>query len=429
MNYEEVVEYILSIPKFAKKIGTDNLKILLDHLGNPHLKIKCIHVAGTNGKGSTSMFISDLLIGNGYKVGMFSSPHLVKINERFRINKQLINDEEFVECFCKVEKSVKELQEAGYPHPSFFEYVFAIGAVWFERRQVDYVIYETGMGGRLDATNIVEPEVTIITSVGYDHMQYLGNTIEEIAKEKAGIIKSLVPIIYFKRDRESSRIIEGVASSLDSKVYAVDNSNYIIDKIGDKTIDFSFDCGYYSYVNISIKKTAIYQIENSILAIIAVNILLNKRLDTDNINNILSESYWEGRMEEILTDVYVDGAHNTEAIEAFTDTVLKCYNDKDIILIFAVANDKDYVDMIKYLCDKLVFSRIYVTSIKGDRTTAAYDILNIFDEYCDSRVEIIDNSREEFKCIIDSKKNSERIFCVGSLYLIGDIKEQICIDI
>lgn len=236
MNYRETVEYILSIPLFAQKIGTENLASLLERLGNPQDKSKVIHIAGTNGKGSTAKALATILMHAGFHVGLFTSPHLVSINERIRYDDEMISDEDFTWAFEQVRKKF-------IVHPSFFEVMFAMAAVYYEKKQPDYVIYETGMGGRLDATNVVRPELCIITSVGLDHMEYLGDTIAKIAGEKAGIIKPSVPVVYFKRDAVSSGIIETRAKELDSAVTAVEKSNYIINEIDDKTIDFHFIIG------------------------------------------------------------------------------------------------------------------------------------------------------------------------------------------
>lgn len=178
MNYRETVEYILSIPLFAQKIGTENLASLLERLGNPQDKSKVIHIAGTNGKGSTAKALATILMHAGFHVGLFTSPHLVSINERIRYDDEMISDEDFTWAFEQVRKKF-------IVHPSFFEVMFAMAAVYYEKKQPDYVIYETGMGGRLDATNVVRPELCIITSVGLDHMEYLGDTIAKIARRES----------------------------------------------------------------------------------------------------------------------------------------------------------------------------------------------------------------------------------------------------
>lgn len=423
MDYEEIVEYILSIPKFAPKTGADNLNVILESFNHPEKRIKTIHVAGTNGKGSTSYFLSNLLMKQGYNVGLFTSPHLVDINERFRVNNIYISNEEFVDVYRAVKTHIDELMLSEVSHPSFFEFLFIICACWFEKQDLDYVIYETGLGGRLDATNIISPELSIITSVDFDHMQYLGDTIEKIAFEKAGIIKKHKPVVFFDRNNGAGQIIKDIANQNDCKVYAVDKSQYYIDKIADKTIDFSFNSGYYKYDNVKIRKNAIYQVENSILAIVANNVLTGNKLSQDDINEVLSVLVWEGRMEEIKKDVIVDGAHNIEAILSFCDTLNACYTDKKIDLLFAVANDKQYDGMIKALCDKLMLHRVYVTSIEGSRLTPVTYESALFEKYCDVSVNMYKDIETAYEASQDNLNGENRLFCVGSLYLIGKIKE------
>ena len=194
MNYREIVDYIEEIPKFTSK--------------------KVIHVAGTNGKGSVCAYLDSMLRAGGYKVGLFTSPHLVKINERFKINGEMISDERFVKAFEEVQKIIKKAQEDGLDHPSYFETLFLMGMVVFKEANVDYVVLETGLGGRLDATNTVDhPLACIITSISLDHVEYLGDTIGKIAGEKAGIIKPQVPVIYDGHQPEASEVIENVPTN------------------------------------------------------------------------------------------------------------------------------------------------------------------------------------------------------------------------
>ena len=189
-NYDEAVEYLLNIPKFSKKTTKENLLELLKRLGNPHKAMKIIHVAGTNGKGSVCAFLNTLLLAAKKQTGLFTSPHLVKMNERMRINGKDVSDERFLQVFQQVYQTVGQMLKQGFTHPSFFEYLFVMALVLFEKENVEYVILETGLGGRLDATNIIEhPMLTIITSISFDHTEILGDTLHKIAMEKAGIIK------------------------------------------------------------------------------------------------------------------------------------------------------------------------------------------------------------------------------------------------
>ncbi len=437
MTYQETVEYILNIPLFAKKIGTENLTALMKRLGNPQDVPKVIHVAGTNGKGSVCKALAALLEQSGKKVGLFTSPHLLSPNERIRVNGELISDSDFVRSFEKVRSRFEE-------HPSFFEVLFAMAAVYFEEKKVDYAIYETGMGGRLDATNIVRPVVTVITSIGLDHMQYLGDTIEAIAGEKAGIIKPGIPVLYFRRDAVSARIIETRAESLGSPVIAVEKSQYIINVLEDKTIDFSFHNRYYSYDHLKMKKTALYQVENACLAILAFVVATKQERQVtgyipaeqknggeilpDKLQAVISEGLmsfaWEGRMEEVAPGIYVDGAHNPEAIEAYCKTLNAFHKGCKKILVFAVVKDKDYEAMIMKLLYHLKFEQIIVTAVDSDRKAPVEQIAGIFRSYTDTEVKACRNIEDAmaFAVRYRSMQDNANIYCVGSLYLVAGVK-------
>ena len=197
MTYREAEEYILSIPKFTKKNKPEHTKLFLEYLGNPQEKLKVIHVAGTNGKGSVCVYLDAMLRSEEKTVGLFTSPHLVKLNERIVINGKEISDQKFMEVFEKVMEQVGVMEKEGLPHPTFFEFLFGMAMTAFVMEQVEYAVLETGLGGRLDATNSVEhPVCTVITSIGMDHMAILGDTLEKIAAEKAGILKPGVPLLY-----------------------------------------------------------------------------------------------------------------------------------------------------------------------------------------------------------------------------------------
>ena len=425
-TYDEAVSYILEIPKFAVKIGTDNLKVLMKKLGNPHLKLKAVHVAGTNGKGSVTEFIRSILTSAGYKTASFTSPHLVKINERIRIDGIYISDGDFTEYYKRIKEKSMEMEEEGYGHPSFFEFVFAMAALYFYDKKVDYAVFETGMGGRLDATNVLNPLVSVITSIGLDHTKYLGDTIEKIAFEKAGIIKRHVPVVYNTKTKDADKVIEKTAEDLSSPLYNVEKTKVIINEISVKTIDFSIDCSYYKYHNLKIKKTALYQIDNAASAVTAVKVILPDIPD-EFIYRGLFDFYWAGRMENLSKNIILDGAHNEEAIEEFVHTVKNFYAVEKKKLFFAVANDKDYRNMIKYLVTNIHFDIIYLTEINSQRGTDSCGLEEVFKEYLkgsDDAVIISGNvSSDMFDLAYENLKDDEILFCVGSLYLIGEIKE------
>ena len=452
MRYDEVVDYIINIPRFAKgpgernKSGNPNLKQIMERLGNPHLNVRSIHIAGTNGKGSTCQFVKNILNAKGYSVGVFTSPHLVKINERIEISygktncsedkffTEYISDEEFVKCFDLVQEKINENIACGGLGLSFFEMMFAMAAVYFDMKKPDYVIYETGLGGRLDATNILAPVITAITSIGLDHTEYLGDTISEIAGEKAGIIKENTPVIYNTGSEKADKVIEDYAKKMGAKAINVAKTDYIINEFTHKTIDFSIYNSYYKYHNLMIPVgDALYQLDNAMTAITLCNCLFKDEgyLDYETIKLGLTHFKWQGRMERIHPNVVLDGAHNLDAIERFTESLSRLYGGREISLLFAVAGDKDYRPMIDALCESLNLSRVYVTSLNSKRGIKAEHIADIFKEYLgihhkkDNCVVVYDDSiKDIFTQAYEAVKNTdETLFCVGSLYLIGSIKE------
>lgn len=421
-DYRETVDYILGIPLFAQKIGKENLSSLLCRLGNPERAVPAVHVAGTNGKGSTCRALAQMLSEKGYKVGLFTSPHLVSINERIQINGEMISDDDFAEVFETVKAQFTQ-------HPSFFEVMFAMAAVYFCEQECDFAVYETGMGGRLDATNVLQPRLTIITSVGMDHMEYLGDTLEKIAAEKAGIIKPGIPVIYFHRDEESANVIEDTARARNSAIIPVEKADYIINHLGNKTIDFSLHNRYYSYCNLQIKKTSLYQIENVSLAVVAFSMLMDdekvpSEVTEKVIRTALTKFYWEGRMEEIAPHIYVDGAHNVEAISAYVETMVRLHGGDHKILVFAAVKDKDYSAMIQLLTDSLMFDHIIVTSVDSSRRADASALAKLFRENTDADVTVSDviDDAMDIAVSLRQERDDTNIYCVGSLYLVGGVK-------
>ena len=437
MNYKESVEYVLAVPLFADKLGTDCLNQILDRLGHPERSYPVIHIAGTNGKGSTCAFLSSILQAAGYRVGMFTSPHLVCINERMQINGKNISDNEWTEAFAEVMQAVEEAKQDGIAHPSFFEFVFLMAAVYFQKQEVDYAIFETGMGGRLDATNVVRPLLTIITSVGMDHMQYLGDTLEKIAYEKAGIMKKNVPALFFNRKDTATQVIVQQAEKVGAHLRLVEKSQYKISKISEKTIDFSLESGYYRYCELTIRKTALYQVENAVLAIEAYEQLLIQKngmaegdfedesfcqlIDRhiDEIQTGLFHMVWKGRMQCIGSHIYVDGAHNEEAIEAFCHTLEVMFPTEHKILLFAVSKDKDYETMIRRLSE-ITFDEVIIVRYEGSRSAQIETVRRTFGQFSKSKITSFDDIRDGFEYAKNHVKD-RYLFCVGSLYLVGNL--------
>lgn len=419
MTYEQAVEYLFHIPKFAKKTTKEHLLAVLERLDNPHLARKSIHIAGTNGKGSTCAYMSSILQKAGFSVGMFTSPHLVWVEERFRINGKPVEKERFLKCFKRSYEVVKAYEKEGKPHLSFFEMLFVIGTLIFKEEPLDYVIYETGLGGRLDATNVLQPELTVITSIGLDHMEYLGNTIEQIAYEKAGIIKENTPVVYFQ-DENGGAVLEEEANKNMAKKITIEKSRIKLEKKDKKTIDFSFQYDYSNYTGLKIPTTGLYQIENATLAILGIKHLV-PNISKEVIQDGLLAMKWHCRMEEVEQGIFIDGAHNEPAICRFLESVETFEGEKG--LLFGVVSDKDYKSMIKHLMEKQLFSYVILTTIDSNRAVSMEEMKQQFYEYPIDDIVIVDNSEVALELGRKWKNTKENrtLFCTGSLYLAGEL--------
>lgn len=423
MTYEEAVRYILDIPRFTKKNDMMHTKAFLEYLGDPQDDLKVIHVAGTNGKGSVCAYLNAMLRSEGKRVGLFTSPHLIRMNERIVIDGEQISDEAFRSVFEETLDAVKRMQKGGLPHPTFFEFLFGMAVSAFRKAGVEYAVLETGLGGRLDATNAVErPLVSVITSIGMDHMEYLGNTIGEIAKEKAGIIKDGIPVFYAQTCAESDGVIRQTAEEHHSLCKKIGKDAYEILGIRDKHIAFSCANAYYGNTTWKLNNIGVYQPGNALLAMEVMRFLTGEGGHPERWREALSELKWEGRMEEVLPGVYVDGAHNVSAVEAFAASVPQGENGN--IILFSAVRDKEYEEMIACLCRSVQADIYVVTHISDRRGTGAGTLGRIFEKYTERPVIVIESAEEALKYVLDSR-GERTVYCLGSLYLTGMIKEMI----
>ena len=373
MNYTEAVDYIETIPKFTVKHPPEHTRELLSRLGNPQEGIKIIHVAGTNGKGSVCAYLNAMLLAGGKKTGLFTSPHLVRINERFQINGEDVSDEQFLDAFLKVEKAAKEYEAEGEGHPSYFETLFLMGMLIFKEAGVEYLVMETGLGGRLDATNVVEkPLACIITSISRDHTEYLGDTLEAIAGEKAGIIKAGVPVIYDASQPGPASVIAAKAKEMGSPAWPMEPSFYEMKTQSREGITFTFAYPGGEKAELVIPYVAKYQMMNASLAFYTMHILQDVH---DIPKNVLAEGLskikWPCRMEMAAPGVIIDGAHNEDGIAQFVSTAGYFAKENEITILFTAVADKHYHEMIGEICEGIHPSHVVATQIDGSRVVPA----------------------------------------------------------
>lgn len=426
-NYEEAVAYLYDMPRFTSKNTIEDTEKFLKKLGNPEKKMRIIHVAGTNGKGSVCTYMRSVLEEAGYSVSIFTSPHLVDIRERFVSRGKEVSKETFFETFIKIYEMLDWnalVEDKGY-HPTFFEYLFFMAMLIFEDERTDFCILETGLGGRLDATNSVSvKEISVITRISLDHVQYLGDTVGKIAFEKSGIMKPQVPVIYIDSSKEATEILQKRINELGIKGYSVSNADYAFLKINNKNIDFSLNTRYYGYVGLEIATIAKYQMENAALAVRSLEVLDSGRTITkEAIINGVKKAFWQGRMEEVLPDIFVDGAHNEDGVRAFLDTVSDDGLFGNRLLLFGAVADKDTAKMISRIVSSGLFSKIVITGLRTGRSADTVLLAQEFRAQGFDNLTLCDESSLALKELIAERKHGERIYIAGSLYLVGEIKE------
>ena len=429
-SYEEAVNYILDVPRFTKKNVLEDTERFFDFLGRPGENARIVHVAGTNGKGSVCAFVASVLERAGISTGFFSSPHLVDIRERFRLNGEMIGREAFAACLNRVMDGLEAFrQKTGKTeyHPTFFELLFFMGMLWFSEQKAEAIVLETGMGGRLDATNVVrQPAVCVITRIGMDHMEYLGDTKEEIAGEKAGIIKQHTPVVFWDDDPSVSQVIVEKAKKMDAEVIPVSDQEVGFFNFKNKTVDFSMRSGYYEYIRVCLHTPAVYQRQNAALAVRALEVLNGKlteeernagRITREAIEEGLSAAHWSGRMEEVLPGVVIDGAHNEDGVSAFLESVAEDGCEGTRSLLFSVVSDKRAGAMAEQILKSGLFSMIAAAPMESGRSVTKEQL----DKIWKGRAELHDSPEEAFASLIREKGEKDMVYAAGSLYLAGQL--------
>ena len=426
MNYEEAVAYINDTPRFTTKNTLENTRMVLERLGHPERQMKLIHVAGSNGKGSVCAYLSSILTTAGRRTGLFTSPHLVDINERFQLNQEPVTDALFLEAFEKVMNTVHMLLKEcpdRFSHPTFFELLFLMGMCIFEKCRMEYVVLETGLGGRFDATNVIEkPLVSVITSISLEHTEYLGDTYELIAGEKAGILRPGVPVVYSAGQKEAARRIEECAAGVGAETVPLPEHAIKEIKIQHKTIDFSLHLNYYDYIGFTVSMPAVYQAENAALAVTALVRLGDGRITVPVMQEGIRKTAWEGRMEEILPSVFLDGAHNIDGIRAFLETVRlhPCKGKRK--LLYSVVRDKKYQAVTEAVALSGLFHEIGVVALKDERALPLTILEDSYRQYTGFICRAYDDLDSAFRELVREKDDEDMVYIVGSLYLAGEIK-------
>lgn len=416
---EQEIRYIYDIPKFTKKASLDNTREFIKRLGAECDNAGIIHIAGTNGKGSVCAYLDSILRCAGFKVGLFTSPHLVNINERIIVNGQEISDSDFERIFRMSKNAARQMSEEGMTHPSFFEFLFGMAMKYFSEQNPDYIILETGLGGRLDATNIIDnPAVCVITSIGLDHVEYLGDTYAAIASEKAGIIKPETPVVWMHKRDDVTKVICDAVHCNNAVPYMIRNEDVRIIESDDKNIDFSLDNMYYYNERFTIKTSALYQTENAALALMAAHIL--GITDTASVRQGLMNAFWMGRMQQVMNNFVVDGAHNDDGIRAFLLTVKETGDNDTNVIFFSAVKDKHYEGMIKQICESGLFGEAIVAPLDDSRGLGTDIMYNCFNDG-GMNVTVCTDVEEGCRKAVSKAGSGTKVYAAGSLYFAGEI--------
>ncbi|MDW2796826.1 folylpolyglutamate synthase/dihydrofolate synthase family protein [Clostridium boliviensis] len=429
MRCEETAEeYISRIPMWTKKKNSlEVIRTFLMELGEPDEAMRIIHVAGTNGKGSVCAFLQSVFLQAGYQVGTFTSPHLIEIRERFCVNGEMTSESAFSDSFKTVQALSERMMKRGYSHPSYFEFLFYMAMDLFRKSNVDLVILEVGLGGRLDTTNVIRhPLVSVITSVSMDHMEYLGDTVEKIASEKAGIIKKNIPVVFDGNQQNVSEVIRNRALEQESPYYETSSHCYRIIRFEDNRFYVEFTGVNGHVYQAVIPSVARYQVMNALLALRAAEVsgLLSSERAGEQIREGFLRMNWPARMEEVYPGVFLDGAHNPGGIEEFVWTALNLCTDrkKRANLLFSAVSDKNYHDMIKMIGNSLPLDEVAVTHIDSDRGLETDVIFREFEEAACCTITGFSGAEEAFFYMLDKQDDDHLLFCAGSLYLMGELK-------
>ncbi|MBP1889664.1 dihydrofolate synthase/folylpolyglutamate synthase [Clostridium moniliforme] len=424
MNYEEAMEYIKKIGNFGSNYGLERTERLLDILGNPHKKIKCIHVAGTNGKGSTTSIITSILMEEGFKVGMYTSPYLEEFEERIQINRENIKKEELAFYMKDVKKAVDEVIKEGYSHPTEFEIITCLMFLYFYVKKVDYAVIEVGLGGRLDSTNVIKPLVSVIASISLDHTNILGSSLKEIAREKGGIIKEDIPLVLYPQEEEALNELKNIAEEKNSKIYEVKKDD-------GELLDIIKERDYYQKIKIkgeldiyylNLKLLGEHQILNCALAVKTVEVL--SKLEGFKINNLkkgVENAKWKGRLEVLnkKPTVVIDGAHNIQGIKSLTRNVTKYFKYNNLYLLIGILADKQVEEMINEIAP--LSKKIIALTPNSDRAELSSELKKEI-EKVNNNVESFESYEDAFKSILKVAKEEDLILVTGSLYMIGEMR-------
>lgn len=424
MRYEEAMKYITEVGNFGSNYGLERTHKLLEYLGNPEKELKFIHIAGTNGKGSTTSMITEILMGSGYKVGMYTSPFIEEFEERIQINRNNIPKETLAALMDEVKLSVDKVIEDGYNHPTEFEIITVLMLLYFKRENIDFGVIEVGLGGTLDSTNVITPILQVITSISFDHTNLLGNTLEEIAREKAGIIKKGIPTVIYPQQEEALNVIKNKCFEMDSELYIANSDNLKFESVVNDDKPYQL-LKYNDEIDILLPLLGEHQIINLSVAMKTIEVLNNRNItdiSIDNITKSIKSVIWKGRLEVLSNNPYVviDGAHNIQGIQTLSKNIKKYFEYDNLYLILGILADKDVEEMIKVITP--MAKKVYAVTPNSIRAELAEDLKKEIIKY-NENCQAYDDYKEAYLTALNDADENDLILASGSLYMVGDMRK------
>ena len=426
MNYEEAMNFIQNTNKFGSVLGLDNIRELLERLGNPQDQLRVVHIAGTNGKGSTLAFLAGIFRESGYRAGRYVSPASFSYEERFRINEENISKKDLCFYMEKIKNVAEEMVKDGLSHPTMFEIETALSFLYFLDKKVDVVLLETGMGGRLDATNVVKkPIPTVIASIGMDHMQFLGDTLEKIASEKAGIIKEGCPVISYDNTKEVNEVIKNKAKQMHAKVTFVNSAGIRVlqESLNGESFSYRSSDGRW-YEKIEIPLLGRHQINNAALALETLNVIKNYYCISDfQTEDGMRKTIWRGRIEILEREpmVICDGAHNPDGAKSLLSFLQNNFTNQRLIYIMGVLSDKDYEQMVQILAPAA--DKIYTVAPDNPRALSSRELCNCISKYHQN----VEERQRLAECLSEVRQKAEKddvIIICGTLSFQNELINQ-----
>ncbi len=419
-SYQKCLDKIYKLGRFGIKLELDTISNILNLLDNPEKKYNLVHVAGTNGKGSTATYIASILQKAGFKTGVYTSPHLVQFNERIAINGRHISNDDVVNAYEAVNKV-----DTGERKATFFEIATAMGFYHFAKENVQWAVIETGMGGRFDATNIIKPKVSVITNLSIEHTDYLGNTIKALAKEKGGIIKAGTPVVTGVSQPSGLKVIKKIAKEKSSELYIYKKDFSARKNSGQHYYNYK---GLKQNFNHLIKPLpGDHQKENLSLALAACELIFDN-LDENLVKEGLAITKWPGRLEHVQDQplVIIDGAHNLKAARVLGKYLASTLKNRKLTLVLGILDDKPHEKMLESLVP--CADNIIITKAKIDRSLEPSILKKAVQKITNNPVTIIKDVKNAVSHAIDISNNEDAVCIAGSLYVAGEAREKLIID-